>query len=78
VSRLIDAVTRNINNVYLLATHEELETITNEGDEQLHGGFWFIGYDGLEYVANGGMSARRQAIVDGLQARDIRRPNGRL
>jgi hypothetical protein len=50
--------------------------ITNEGDEQLQGGFGFIGYDGLEYAANGGMSARRQAIVAELQARDIRRPTG--
>jgi hypothetical protein len=48
--------------------------VANEGDGDVHSCFGFIGYDGLEFVADDGLSARRQAIVNELQARDIRRP----
>lgn len=40
------------------------------------GNLGFLGYEVLEYAADQGASARRQAIVNELAAKDIRRPVG--
>jgi hypothetical protein len=39
------------------------------------GNLGFVAYDGLEYDINEGECAQRQAIVNELEARDIRRPH---
>jgi hypothetical protein len=42
------------------------------------GNLGFVPYDGLEYDINEGEGARRLAIVNELEARDIRRPHRTL
>jgi hypothetical protein len=49
---------------------DQLQDVAPEGN------YGFIGFTGLEYAEEeDGASARREAIVNGLAARNIRRPN---